>query len=445
MRRALILGAAGRDFHNFNVYFRGNQEYQVVAFTAAQIPFIENRVYPPELAGPGYPKGIPIVPEERLEETIRENKVTDVFFSYSDVSFEHVMRLASRSMALGASFHLLGPADTQLVSRRPVVAVVGGRTGAGKSTVSRYVFSVLKGLGIRAIIVRHPMPYGRLEAEPQRFETLDDLKRHSLTFEEVEEYEPHVEQGGVVYAGVDYGVILRRAEAEGDVVLWDGGNNDFPFYRPDLTVTVVDATRADSVSGSYPGEANVRSADVIVINKANLVDVEALRSVESAVRSINGRARVVVATSELEVDRPELIRGKRCIAVEDAPSVTHGGMREGAAAVAVRLHGGELVDPRGYAVGTVRDAYAKYPHMAYVVPALGYSDSQKADLEATLNSIPADTIVLGTPANLGLFLKLNKPIARVTYRLKEDGGLRDELEKWASEVIHGAHRSPSQA
>ena len=435
MRRAIILGAAGRDFHNFNVYFKNNDEYRVVAFTAAQIPFIENRVYPPEMAGPRYPDGIPIYPESRLEELIDELKVDDVFFSYSDVSFDHVMKLASISIAHGASFHLLGPNDTMLKSNKQVIAVLGGRTGVGKSTISRFVYRKLRDAGLRPVIIRHPMPYENLKRAVERYETIDDLIKSNISIEEIEEYEPHVENGAIVYAGVDYAKILSMAEKEGDVIIWDGGNNDMPFIRPDLTLTVVDPTRFSSVSGSYPGEACVRMADVIVINKVNLTDQDTVSRFESTIRGINNRARIAKTESRIFVDRPELISGKRCLAVEDGPTVTHGGLSTGVAYAAVRSLGGTPMDPRDYAVGTIKEAYQKYPHIGAVLPALGYSQQQLHDLEATINNVPADTVVLGTTANLSLFLKINRPVVRVKYEAVEIGAtLQDELERFSKQA-----------
>ncbi len=435
MRKAIILGAAGRDFHNFNVFFRNRSDVKVVAFTATQIPFIENRVYPPSLAGPNYPEGIPIYPESKLRDLIKSYGVDDVYFSYSDVDFEHVMRLASISLAEGASFHLLGPKDTMLKSSKPVVAVCGGRTGVGKSTISRFVYRALSGLGLRVAVVRHPMPYGDLEKSAvQVFRSVEDLR--GLTVEEVEEYEPHIENGATVYAGVDYERILRLAEASSDVVLWDGGNNDLPFYEPNLMIAVVDPTRTNSVTGSYPGEAVVRMADIVVINKANLVDERTLESFESMVRDVNERAKIIVTDSIPKLYSEFSIRGKKVLAVEDGPTVTHGGLSEGVAARVALQEGAELVDPRPYAVGTIAETYKKYTHLGKVLPALGYSREQLKDLEETINSVPAEVVVLGTPANLSYFIKINKPIATVRYEAYErKGSLKKELEDFAKSLL----------
>ncbi|MGC8661112.1 MAG: GTPase [Nitrososphaeria archaeon] len=433
MKKAIILGAAGRDFHNFNMYFRNNDEYRVVAFTATQIPFIENRTYPPELAGPKYPRGIPIFPEEMLEGLIKKFGVSDVFFSYSDVSFERVMELASISLSCGTSFHLLGPKDTMLKSNRPVLAVLGGRTGVGKSTISRLVYRELRGAGLKPVIIRHPMPYESLKKGVERYESVDDLVASNLSVEEVEEYEPHVENGAVVYAGVDYAKILEMAENDGDVIIWDGGNNDLPFVRPDLTLTVVDATRINSISGYYPGEACIRMANVVIINKVNLSSKNSIDKIEGEIKHLNWHAKISKTESRIYVDNPEQIRGKRCLAIEDGPTVTHGGLSTGAAYNAIIELKGMPVDPRDYAVGTIRDAYARYPHMGSVLPALGYSRQQLKELETTVNAVPADTVVLGTTANLSLFIKINRPTIRVKYEAVEIGNIiKKEIKKFGN-------------
>ncbi|ABL78094.1 cyclic 2,3-diphosphoglycerate synthase [Thermofilum pendens] len=440
--KAIIMGAAGRDFHNFNVLFRNNPEYEIVAFTAAQIPFIDNRVYPPELAGELYPNGIPIYPESMLEELIKKFGVEKVFLSYSDLTAEEVAEKAGRVVAAGAEFVLPGVYETMISSRKPVIAVTASRTGAGKSTVSRRVARVLRELGVRFVVVRHPMPYGDLlKSAVQRFASLEDLERYNCTIEEREEYEPHIESGNVVYAGVDYEAILRRAEEEADLVLWDGGNNDWPFYKPDLYITVVDPTRPKDVVSSYPGYVNVRLADVIVVNKVNVVSPESVDLVEKSVRRINERAVIVRAKSELYVDKPELIRGKRVLVVEDGPTVTHGGLSVAAGYYAAVKYGArEVVDPRPYAVGTIKDAYEKYTHIGPVLPALGYSQQQLRDLEKTINSVQADTIVLGTPSNLLLYLNVNKPAVRVRYELEEISkpDLRDILVNFVEKKIPSA-------
>ncbi len=427
MRKAIIMGAAGRDFHNFNVFFRENTEIRVVAFTATQIPFIENRLYPASLAGKYYPEGIPIYPEKMLPELIKKFDVDDVYFSYSDVDFDTLMRLASIAIASGASFHLLGPKDTMLKSKKPVIAVAGGRTGVGKSTISRFVYKTLSSKGFRVGVVRHPMPYGDLEKEAvQVFKTLDDLK--GLTIEEVEEYEPHIENGATVYAGVDYGKILDIAEMGSDIILWDGGNNDMPFYKPDYMITVVDPTRENSVKGSFPGEACVRMADAIVINKANLVDKKKIEEFKEKVQELNEKAKIFVTDSVPFLTKDIDMKGKKVLAVEDGPTVTHGGLSEGVAARVSLQKGAELVDPRPYAVGSIAEAYKKYPHMGKILPALGYSELQLKELEETINSVPADLVVLGTPANLSLFIRINKPIAFVRYEaVEKEGKLSEEI------------------
>jgi predicted GTPase len=414
-RRAVILGAAGRDFHNFNVFFRENPAYEVVAFTATQIPYISNRTYPRSLAGPRYPSGIPIVPESELSSLIEKQKVDDVFFSYSDVTHEQVMHLASMVLAGGASFHLLGPKDTMIPSRRPVVAVVGSRTGVGKSTISRYVFNTLSGLGWKPVVVRHPMPYGNFDRAVERYATVDDVVKSGITVEEMEEYEQHVEQGGVIFSGIDYGEILKQAEKEGDLVLWDGGNNDMSFYRPNLTITVLDPTRPGQEAKYHPGEANVRMADIIVVNKVNVVAKEETERTVAAARELNPKAEIALTESVETIDRPELVRGKEVLVVEDGPSVTHGGLSEAVGASAARLFGARLVDPRSYAVGSIREAYSKFKQMGPVMPSLGYSKEQLKDLEDSINGVPCDAVLLGTPANLSLVLHIVKPVARVKF------------------------------
>ncbi len=426
VRNAIIMGAAGRDFHDFNVYFRDNPEYHVVAFTATQIPYIADRTYPASVAGKLYPNGIPIYPEAKLGELIDSYQVTDVYFAYSDVSGPYVMGLASLAQARGASFHLLGPRDTMIRSTRPVVAVVADRTGAGKSTISRMVADILLKMGLKPVVVRHPMPYGDLSVTVQRFETYDDLDRYHTTIEEREEYEGHIDKGIVVYAGVDYGAILQRAEREGDVVIWDGGNNDFSFYLPDITITVVDPMRPGDESRYYPGETNVRLADAIVVNKVNVARKKVVDEVVKACRELNPNALIVKTNSAAVLDRPDLVRGKKVVVVEDGPSVTHGGLSEGAGAVAARAARGVIVDPRTRAVGSIRKAYQRFPRLGKVVPALGYSESQLSELERSINRVPCDSVVLGTPSNLTRLIHIRRPVARVQFEATEVGGRRLE-------------------
>jgi len=419
--RVIIMGAAGRDFHNFNVLFRDNPKFEVVAFTATQIPFIDNRRYPPELAGSLYPEGIPIYPESMLEELIKKYNVEKAMLSYSDLTAEEVVDKASRVIATGAEFVLPGVFETMIKSNKPVIAVTASRTGAGKSTVSRRVASILKGLGVRFAVIRHPMPYGDLRRMVvQRFATFEDLERHNCTIEEREEYEQHIEEGNIVYAGVDYEAIIREAEKESQVVIWDGGNNDWPFYVPDLWITVVDPTRPRDVLSSYPGFVNVKLANVIVINKVNVVDQSNVENVEKAVRKVNSKAVIVKAHSEATASTPELIKGKRVLVIEDGPTVTHGGLGTAAGYYAARKYGAaEIIDPRPYAVGTIKEAYERYPHIGPVLPALGYSPQQLKDLEITINNVPAESIVLGTPSNIARYLRVNKPVTRIKFELRE--------------------------
>ncbi|MDV3277033.1 MAG: hypothetical protein LYZ69_01030 [Nitrososphaerales archaeon] len=426
-RRAIIMGAAGRDFHNFNVYFRDNPDYKVVAFTATQIPYISNRVYPASLAGALYPDGIPIHPEEELGDLIASERVTDVFFSYSDVSDEYVMHRAALAQSKGASFHLLGPSDTMIKASRPVVAVVAVRTGAGKSTVSRKVADILQRRSLKPVVVRHPMPYGDLSVAVQRFESPSDLERFHTTIEEREEYEGHIGKGLVVYAGVDYKAILDEAEKEGDVVIWDGGNNDFSFYVPDLTIAVADPIRVGDESKYYPGETNVRLADIIVVNKVNMARKRAVEELVRSCKELNPRAGIVKVRSEAILDRPELIRRKRVLVVEDGPSVTHGGLSEGAGAVAAKAAHAVLVSPKSKAVGSIRRAYSRFPKLGKVLPALGYSDVQLKELERSINAVECDAVVLGTPADLTRLISIKKPVARVRFEAVDAG--RPTLEQ----------------
>jgi predicted GTPase len=438
--RVVIMGAAGRDFHDFNVVFRTDPNVEVVAFTAAQIPGIAGRRYPAVLAGELYPDGIAIVPEADLEAVIRTQDVRTVVFAYSDVSHETVMHAASRALAAGADFTLLGPDRTMLQSRRPVVAVGACRTAAGTSQTTRYLAARLAEQGVKPVMVRHPMPYGDLaEQRVERFATYDDLDRFDTTIEEREEYEPHIDAGMVVYAGVDYEAILRQAETEADVVLWDGGNNDFPFYRPDLFVVVVDPLRPDDEHHYHPGETNLRMADIVVINKVDAAEAGAVAMVRTKVHQLAPRARVVEARSELTLDGPP-IAGKRVVVVEDGPTLTHGGMAYGAGIVAARRFGaGELVDPRPAAVGSILDVLHRYPSLEPLVPAMGYGPEQIHELEATLNAVDADLVLSATPIDLTRVLTLDKPITRVRYDLLP---LDPDALDQALEPILGMVRAP---
>jgi predicted GTPase len=423
LNKVIIMGAAGRDFHNFNVYFRGNPAYQVVAFTATQIPNIEDRIYPPELSGESYPEGIPIYPESELQNLIEELDVDQVVFAYSDVSHDYVMHKAAEVLAAGADLRLLGPKATMLESELPVISICAVRTGAGKSQTTRRVADILETLDKRVVTVRHPMPYGTLADQIcQRFSSYEDLDRHHTTIEEREEYEPHIDRGGVVYAGVDYEVILREAEKEADVILWDGGNNDLPFYRPDLHIVVADPHRAGHELAYYPGEANVRMADVVVINKIDTADFEDIIAVRRNVRSINPRAVVVEAASPITVEDPKEIRGKKVLVVEDGPTLTHGGMSFGAGTVAAQRFGAaETVDPRPYAVGSIKETYDKYPTIGPLLPAMGYGPQQVKELEETINATPCELVVVATPIDLRRVARIDRPCDRVRYELQEIG------------------------
>lgn len=421
--RVLILGAAGRDFHDFNTVFRGDPTHEVVAFTASQIPGIAGRRYPPELAGPLYPEGIPIHDERELERLIRVRRVTEVVLSYSDVSHASVMHLASRALAAGASFRLLAPARTMLEPRLPVIALLAARTGCGKSQAARYVATVLREHGRRVAVMRHPMPYGDLWAQrAQRFGSRDDLDRANVTLEEREDYEPHVRAGNIVFAGVDYAAVLELAEREADVIVWDGGNNDLPFLRPTLWVTLVDPHRVGHELGYHPGETNVRSADVFVINKVDTAPPGSVETLRKTLAAVRPHAPVITARSVVSVDDPGLIRGKRVLLVEDGPTVTHGEMPWGAAKVAADACGAAaIVDPRPFAVGAIAETYARWPHLGAVLPAVGYSRSQIADLAATLARVDCDAVVVGTPIDLARVIGLQRPSTRVRYELADDG------------------------
>jgi predicted GTPase len=422
-KRVVIMGAAGRDFHDFNVVYRDDPSVEVVAFTATQIPGIADRWYPAELAGSLYPAGIPIVPESELERLVRDENVDTVVFAYSDVSHETVMHAASRALAAGADFGLLGPHRTMLQSRKPIVSVCATRTGAGKSQTTRYLASLLAGEGLRTVVVRHPMPYGDLAAQRvQRFATHADLQRFDTTIEEREEYEPHLDAGRVVYAGVDYEAILHEAEMEADVILWDGGNNDFSFYRPDLSVVVSDPLRPGDETAYHPGETNLRMADLVIINKIDSAAAGAVDRLRETIARANPRATVVTARSALMLIGPD-IDGRRVVVVEDGPTLTHGGMPYGAGVVAAgRFDAAELVDPRPFAVGSIREVLDRYPHLQPLVPAMGYGRTQIRDLQQTLNAVPADLVLSATPIDLTRVMTLDKPITRVRYELEQVDG-----------------------
>jgi predicted GTPase len=421
-KRIVIMGAAGRDFHDFNTHFRGNPDYEVVAFTATQIPNIEGRLYPAEIAGPEYPKGVPILPEDELESIIEREEIDFCTFSYSDVSHEYVMHIASRCLAAGAGLMLLGPRQTLVESKWPVIAVCAVRTGAGKSQTTRYIVDRLREFGRKPVVVRHPMPYGDLvKQRVQRFETYEDLERHEVTIEEREEYEPHLSQGTIVYAGVDYEAILRQAEGDRDVVLWDGGNNDLPFFRPDLHIVVADPHRAGHELLYHPGEANLRMADVVIINKVGSARAEDVETVQRNIAEANPRARVLVGRSPLTVDNPEALKGKRVLAVEDGPSLTHGELLLGAASLAAQEHGAkELVDPRPFAVGSIVETFEKYSSMGPVLPAMGYGEDQVSELAETIRNSDADVVAIGTPIDLARLIDIDRPMVRVTYDLALD-------------------------
>lgn len=422
-KKVIIMGAAGRDFHNFNTYFRGNEDYEVVAFTATQIPDIEGRTYPAELAGDLYPAGIPIYAEEDLEKLIKEHVVDQVIFAYSDITHEYVMHKASAVLAAGADFSLMGLNKTQIKSLKPVVSVCAVRTGSGKSQTTRRVSLILREMGYKVAAIRHPMPYGDLAKQAvQRFADYADLDKHECTIEEREEYEPHIDNGVIVYAGVDYEAILRQAEAEVDIILWDGGNNDLPFYAADLNIVVADPHRPGHETTYHPGEANVLLADVFVINKVDTADCEDVMKVSEALRNLNPEALIIEGASPLFVDDPAEIRGKRVLVVEDGPTLTHGEMAYGAGWVAARRFGAaEIIDPRPFAVGSIVDTYNKYPTTGDVLPAMGYGDKQVKELEETINNADVDLVVIGTPIDLGRILKINKPTQRVRYELQEIG------------------------
>ena len=426
VKKVIIMGAAGRDFHNFNSFYRGNPEYQVVAFTAAQISDldagagVEKRVYPPELAGVGYPDGIMIYPEAMLEKLIEDLDVDEVVFAYSDVPHEYVMNEASRALAAGASFILLGPEATMIKPSKPLVSVCASRTGSGKSPTSRWLLLRLKEKGHRVVVIRHPMPYGNLyKQRVQRFETLEDLDIHECTIEEREDYEPHIENGAIVFAGVDYEEILEAAEKEADIVIWDGGNNDFPFYQPTVHIVLVDPHRAGHELNYYPGTTNVRMADIAIVSKVNTAKPEDVERTIANVKELNSSARIFKADILITAETEEGIKGKKVLVVEDGPTVTHGGMSYGAATIKAEELGAEIVDPRPYATGSIREIYRLFPHLEKVLPAVGYSENQMDELSKVINDTPCDLVLLGTPTDIRRYLKVEKPVVRVRYELEE--------------------------
>ncbi len=432
-KKTIIMGAAGRDFHNFNVYFRNNDLYEVVAFTATQIPGIEKRNYPPKLAGSQYPRGIPIYSEEKLPELISKYSVDEVIFAYSDVSYEYVMHRASLVLSYGADFRLMGPSTTMLKAKIPVVSVCAVRTGSGKSQTSRKVTIVLKRMGFRVAVIRHPMPYGDLAKQVwQRFASYEDLDKHDCTIEEREEYEPHIANGILVFAGVDYEKILKEVEREADIVVWDGGNNDIPFYRPNLHIVVADPHRPGHERTYYPGETNLQMADIVIINKVDTASPEGIETVRRNIRAVNDDALIIEASSPVTVDNPTLIKGKRVLVVEDGPTLTHGNMAYGAGViVARRLGASEIVDPRPYAVGSIVETFNKYTHLGTLLPAVGYGKEQIKELEKTIDKTPCDTVLIGTPIDLRRVLHIDKPAVRAKYELKELGSptLEDVLKR----------------
>jgi predicted GTPase len=421
--KVLIMGAAGRDFHNFNTFFRDNDQYEVVAFTATQIPYITDRKYPAVLAGKLYPDGIPIYDESELEALVKKHDVDQVVFAYSDLKYEYVMHKSAQVNALGCDFILMGPKYTAVKSTKPVIAVCAVRTGAGKSQTTRLIQTMLREAGKKVVSIRHPMPYGDLAKQAvQRYATIDDLKKNECTIEEMEEYEPHVVAGNIIYAGVDYEAILREAEKEADIILWDGGNNDFSFYAADLTITVADPHRPGNELSYYPGEVNLRVADVVVINKIDTADRAGIETVLESIAKVNPTATVIMGASPLTVDDPKAIRGKKVLVVEDGPTLTHGEMKYGAGTMAAKQFGaGELIDPRPFAVGEIKATFEKYPNIGVLLPAMGYSDQQLKDLEVTINSSGAELVVIGTPMDLRRIINIKIPAVQVGYDLQEIG------------------------
>ena len=437
-RKVIIMGAAGRDFHNFNTFFRDNEEHKVIAFTAAQISDldttagVEKRTYPAELAGPMYPQGIQIYPESALEKLIKDMEVDEVYFSYSDVSADYLQNEASRAQSAGATFVLLGPKDTMLKSGKPVISVCASRTGSGKSPTSRWIVSLLRNKGYNVVVIRHPMPYGDLiKQRVQRFQTYEDLDKYDCTIEEREDYEPHIDRGAIVYSGVDYAAILKEAEKEADVLLWDGGNNDFPFYKSDLHIVLVDPFRAGDELSYYPGETNVRMADVVVVSKVNTADPEKVKQVRENVKKVNPGARLISANIIITAEDEKSLKGKNVLVIEDGPTLTHGGMKYGAATIKAKELGATIVDPRPYAKGTIKEVYELYPHLGSVLPAVGYSEQQIKQLEETINDVPCDLVLLGTPTDLRRYMNVNKKVIRVKYEFQEvePGSLGVEIFK----------------
>lgn len=429
-KKVIIMGAAGRDFHNFNVYYRENENYEIVAFTATQIPDIAGRKYPPELSGKLYPNGIPIYPEDDLIKLIKENNIDEVVFAYSDLPYPYVMGKSAMVNAAGADFILLGPKSTMIKSTKPVIAVCAVRTGCGKSQVSRQIFEILGKKGLKVASIRHPMPYDKdLTTQIcQRFASYEDLDKYNCTIEEREEYEPYIDMGGVIFAGVDYEKILREAEKEADVIIWDGGNNDFSFYEPDLLIAIADPHRAGHEVAYYPGEMNVRAADIVIINKVNTADKADIETVRKNVKKINPSAQIIDGISSVTVDDGDRIAGKRVLVIEDGPTVTHGSMKYGAGTVAAKdNNAGEIIDPRSFAVGSITETFNKYNHLTNVLPAMGYGDKQTKELEETINNTDCDIVVSGTPIDLNRILKASKPIVRVRYGVGEKTA--KELEK----------------
>jgi predicted GTPase len=435
-RKIIIMGAAGRDFHNFNVLYRDNPDYEVAAFTAEQIPGIAGRKYPAVLAGKNYPNGIEIHEEKNIAELIKKHKPDEVVFSYSDINFNTLMQKGSAILAAGSSFSMLAVEPTMIKSSKPVIAVCAVRTGCGKSQTSRKIAGILKEKGKKVVVIRHPMPYGDLSKQIwQRFATLEDMKKHNCTIEEMEEYEPHISEGHIVYAGVDYGKILAEAEKEADVILWDGGNNDTPFYKPNLFITVADPLRAGHEKLYYPGMINAIMADVVVLNKVDTAKPEDIKTVTENIKTLNPSCKIIEAESPVAVSDKSLdLKGKKVLIVEDGPTLTHGEMKIGAGYVAAKqLGAGEIIKPRKYAVGSIKATYEKYSHMEEILPAMGYSDTQVSELEQTINAVPCDIVLIGTPIDLGRLIKINKPHVRVTYSLKQTGG--PALETLISDAI----------